>query len=111
MISSGRLRHRVTLQEQVNVIDPETGARDVIWQSRGKAWAAVEPLSAREFIQSAATQSRVTAKIVMRKRDIGPSWRILHGDTMYNVEGILADKDSGIEYITVPVSAGVNDGR
>ena len=37
--------------------------------------------------------------------------RILHRGQVYNIAGLLPDRVSGLEYITIPVSAGVNDGQ
>ncbi|KCB41287.1 phage head-tail joining domain protein [Bordetella hinzii 5132] len=61
-------------------------------------------------MQSAAGQSEVTARIVMRARDILATDRIIHRGTVYNIRGVLADKDSGLEYVTLPVGTGVNEG-
>lgn len=88
-----------------------SGARTLTWQPVAEVWAAVEPLSAKEFIQSAATQSRVVARITIRARAIDASMRILFRGQAYNIHGVLPDKDSGLEYITMPVEVGVNDGR
>lgn len=52
------------------------------------------------------------ARITIRYRqDIDATWRVVHGGKFYNVEGVLADKDSGLEYQTLPVSQGVSDGQ
>lgn len=108
---AGRLRHRVSLQEQVETRDNETGAVIVAWQEFGKAWSAIEPLSAREFVASQAVQSEVVARITMRYRsDVTAKNRIVHNGRVYNIEGVLADKDSGLEYMTLPCSEGLNEG-
>ena len=49
--------------------------------------------------------------MIRYRSEIGPSWRIVHRETIYNIAGVLPDKDSGLEYLTIPVSAGVNDGE
>lgn len=36
--------------------------------------------------------------------------RFVHGSTIYNPEGFLADRESGKEYMTIPVSTGTNSG-
>ena len=36
--------------------------------------------------------------------------RIVHKTKIYNPAGFLADPDSGLEYVTVPVTQGVNEG-
>lgn len=110
MLDSGKLRHRVSIERITRTQDQVTGAISETWTEIAKVWAAVEPLSAREFVQSAAGQSEVTARITIRTRDILATDRIIHRGTVYNIRGVLSDKDSGLEYITLPVAAGVNEG-
>lgn len=109
---AGKLRHRITIQQPGLYQDPQTGEMISGWATVwDKVPASVEPLSAREFIAAQAGQSEVTARIVIRYREgVLPTMRILHRGTVYNIQGVLADADSGREYITMPVSAGVNDG-
>jgi SPP1 family predicted phage head-tail adaptor len=109
-LSSGKLRHRVQLQRSVQVQDPVTGDLSSSWVDVAKVWAAVEPLSAREFTASSAVQSAITTRITIRYRQVDASMRILHLGRIYNIEGVLADKDSGLEYLTLPCSEGVNEG-
>nr|WP_028627661.1 phage head closure protein [Pseudomonas resinovorans] len=111
-LSAGRLRHRIDIQQRADVQDPVTGEMVPGWAT---VWAAVpcaiEPLSAREFIAAKATQSQVVARITLRFRDgLDASMRILHKGKIYNIAGLLPDKDSGLEYFTIPVSQGVNQG-
>lgn len=137
-IAAGRLKHRIIIQHLVPMTDgdkillensnnmvSEASAFIVTeeseldsqgpdgellqeWVTLATCWAAIEPLSAREFIAASAEQSKVSARIVIRARDdIDASMRILHRGRYYNIEGILPDKDSGLEYITLPVSQGV----
>lgn len=110
-MQAGRLRHRVSLQRLQETRDPNTGAVITDWVELAKLWAEVAPLSAREFTASQAVQSRVTARITIRHRDdITAKDRIVHRGQAYNIEGVLTDPASGLEYITLPVSMGVNDG-
>jgi SPP1 family predicted phage head-tail adaptor len=105
----GKLRHRITLQSLVPTQDAATGAITSTWVDFATVWASVEPLSAREFIAASATQSKVVARIVIRYlAAVKPSMRAVHGAHSYNIEGVLADRDSGIEYLTLPVSEVVN---
>ena len=111
-MASGKLRHRVRIEEQVHATDEDTGAVSTSWQFVAVVWAAIEPLSAREFIAAAATQSAITARITIRYRPgMRASMRILHGSSIYNIQGVLPDLESGREYLTLPCSAGVNDGQ
>lgn len=108
---AGLLRHRVTIQQRTETRDPDTGAVSFAWVDVATVWAAVEPLSAREFIAAQAAHSKVSARITIRYRaDITAAMRIVHGSTLYNIEGVIPDNRSGREWLTLPVSAGVNDG-
>lgn len=115
-IEAGRLRHRVKIQRPVQTQD-SNGDMITEWQAVATVWAAIEPLSARELIQSQAMQSQIVARVVIRYRDgITASMRLVHSrtgraDVIYNIHGVLPDLDSGLDYLTLPVSAGVNDGQ
>ncbi len=123
-IEAGCLRHRIRIERKdylydsngLPIQDPETGETPQHWTEFKTVWADIQPLSAREFIQSAAIQSQITARIVIRHLDgLDASMRLVHlrkGRTsvIYNPAGFLADKESGLEYLTIPVSQGVNEG-
>ncbi len=110
---AGKLRHRITFQSPGRTQDPVTGEMITGWVTTWeKVPASIEPLSVKDFIAAQATQSQLSARIVIRYRDgVLPSMRILHRDNIYNIEGpALPDPDSGLEYLTIAVSSGVNDG-
>lgn len=122
-LESGKLKHRVRIDRPTPVLDSngdeeQADNGEVLreWVPVAEVWAQVEPLSAREFIQSSTTQAQVIARVTIRFRtDIQPTDRLVHvrlnyPNVVYQIEGILPDKDSGLEYLTIPVSAGVNDG-
>lgn len=111
-MKAGKLRHRVTIQRLSHgAQDPMTGDIITDWQDLKTVWASVEPLSVREFIQAGASQSEVTTRITMRKTDVKAADRILHRGQIFNVTGVLPDPNSGLEYITLPCTEGVNDGH
>lgn len=125
-LQAGRLRHRIQIQERYEILDsdgdvfqdPETGAVPYIWTTISECWAAVEPVSGKEFIQSQATQSKVVGRVVIRwNPGINAGMRILHQrivagapipSIVYNIEAIMTDKESGIEYMTLLCSQGIN---
>jgi SPP1 family predicted phage head-tail adaptor len=109
-LAAGRLRHRIRIDEQIVHVN-SSGEQDVAWEEVTTLWAAIEPLSARESLLAEQVQSKVNARITIRARDdIRASMRAVHGSTVYNIEGVIRDPDSGLEWITLPCSAGVNDG-
>lgn len=121
-IAAGRLRHRVLIERYVLAVDsngdvvqdPDTGETTGSWQELATVWAAIEPLSAREFIAAQSTQSKIEARVVLRHRsDLDGALRLVHlvngaRGKVYNPAGFLPDKDSGLEYLTAPVSSGVS---
>lgn len=108
---AGKLRHRVMLQKLGRTRNPVTGGWTEGWVDVASAWASIEPLSAREFIAAQASQSEITARVVIRYRpDVDATMRILYRGKIYNIHGALPDVKSGLEYLTLPVSEGVNDG-
>lgn len=124
-IEAGILRHRVRI-EKLDFVrdthgdavqDPNTGEVLRQWAEVCTVWAAIEPLSAREFVQSQAMQSQIVARIVIRQRDgLDASMRIVHRrcgkpDSVYNPHAFLPDRESGLEYLTIPCSSGTGDGR
>lgn len=111
-LAAGRLRHRVTIQQPVHTQDPDTGAMTTTWADVAEVAAEVAPMSVREFIASAAMQSQVTARITIRYRPgIDASMRVVHKDRIYNIQGVLSDPESGLEYLTLPCSEGTNEGE
>ena len=110
IMQAGKLRHRITLQKPVKVQDPETGSVENIWQDLAQLWAEVSPLSPVSLYPP-AMQNAVTTRITVRYRqDIEPKYRILFRGKIFNIEGVLSDPKSGIEYLTLPCSEGTNDG-
>ena len=111
-LEAGRLRHRITIQRPVRTQDSVTGEITQTWSDAyTSVAAAVEPLSVREFMQSQADQSELSAKIIIRAgKTIDADMRILFRGQVYNIAGVFADKESGLEYLTLPVTQGVNEG-
>jgi SPP1 family predicted phage head-tail adaptor len=114
---SGKLRHIVNIQSLTNTQDVVTGEVTQTWvNTHIGVRASIEPLSAREFIQSRTDQSAISVRITIRYLSgLDASMRILGGSGAYdgrtfNPQGFLEDKKSGMEYVTIPCSEGVNDG-
>ena len=107
-----RLRQRITIEQPGLTQDPVTGEMISGWTLfADKVPASVEPLSARDFIAAQANQSEISARIVIRYRPgVLSTMRIIHRGKVYGIQGVLADKESGLEYLTLPVTEGVGDG-
>jgi SPP1 family predicted phage head-tail adaptor len=110
---AGALRHRITFQASGLTQDPETGEMLLGWETVWeKVPASVEPLSARDLIAAKAGQSEASGRMVIRYRaGVLPTMRILHRGDIYNIQGPpMPDPVSGLEYLTILVAKGLNDG-
>lgn len=121
-LAAGRLRHRVRIDRRVQTRDAFGGVV-VTWApltgtaATSTVWAEIVPLSVREFIVSAAQESQLTTRITIRARaGLDATLRLVHlvngvDGPIYNPAGFLADKESGLEYVTAPCSEGTSDGQ
>ena len=108
---SGKLKHRITIQERSKSQDATTGEEIKTWINFATPWASIEPLSVKDLIAAQGVKSEMTARMKIRYMDgITPDMRILYRDKLYNIHGVLPDAKSGREYLTIPVSEGLNDG-
>lgn len=112
-----KMRHAVNIQQKSEVQDSVTGLDTETWTTiHQKVWCSIEPLSARDYIQSKANQSEVSVRVVMRYRSgLDGTMRFVgacgcHSGKIYNPVAPIEDPNSGIEWITFPCSQGVNQG-
>jgi head-tail adaptor len=107
------MRHRVNIQQRTTQQDPVTGDLDTTWVNvYENVPCAIESLSVKEFIQSQATQSEMSVRIVMRMirgftysadlRLVGTCG--CHNGKIYDPAGWLEDKTTAQEYVTAPCS-------
>lgn len=104
MIAAGTLRNRITLQKRQTIVSGY-GERTASWVDACTCWADFHPLSVREFLSQSGTQSQVSARVTIRYRDdVDATMRIAYRGKVYNIAGVLPDPNSGLEYLTLPVS-------
>jgi SPP1 family predicted phage head-tail adaptor len=71
----------------------------------------ITPLSGRELLAAQAVQSKASHRLRVRYRPgFDATCRGTCAGTVYNVEAVIPDADSGIEYVTLLCSSGVNQG-
>lgn len=107
-----RLRHRVTVQELVEVQDTTTGAVTREWEDvYTNVPAEVLTGPGKEFVQSGATQGEVTSRINMRWFDgLTQKHRIVLDTKIFNIVSIETDMTGRQEY-RLKCSSGVTDGQ
>lgn len=112
-MQAGKLRHRIDFQTLGAVQDPVSGEMVPGWSTLwARVPASITPLSARDLIAAQAAQSEASARVVIRYRaGVLPTMRIIYRGEVYDIKGpALPDPDSGLEYLTILVAKGVNDG-
>jgi len=88
-MKAGDLDQRVTVERLQGGFD-ELGQPVEKWAPMFTCWAAVEPLTGREFIAAQAAQSEVTARIRMRFRPwMTAEDRVIHNGTTYNIVSLI----------------------
>lgn len=65
---AGTLRHRITIQSVTETPRDAAGGVADTWGTYATAWASVEPLRGREFVEAAKVTAEVTHKITLRHR-------------------------------------------
>lgn len=104
-MQAGKLRHDVEIQNLVPVQDATTGEIADTWQTFATVKAEVRPATVREAMAANATQSKATGKVVIRYvPGVKASMRIWLRDRALNIEGVIPDSRSGLEYLTLDVS-------
>ncbi|PWD85809.1 phage head closure protein [Ignatzschineria cameli] len=107
-LKAGDLRHRITI-EAPEVIDGPY--REEVWKVyRENVAAKVTFLSTKEIVASGAELSEVKARIQVRyDKSINAKMRIKFRDELYEIEGVMPDNESGLQWMTVFVTRGVTD--
>ena len=87
---TGTLRHRVTLQEFVEIVDEYGTPIGEGWEDIATVWAAVEPITGREYIELHNTQSELSHKVTMRYRPgVTPANRLLFNGRQFDIQSVL----------------------
>lgn len=93
---AGILTQRITFQRRTSQKNDYGEPLDV-WRDLVSVWAAVEPISGREFFTALQVQSDITTRITCRYSSavaaIGPQDRIKHGAVVYDIRHPPIDKD------------------
>lgn len=88
-MDAGRLDKRVTLRSKV-VAQDAWGAPVETWSDVATVWAAIEPLSGREFFAAAQVQAEQLTRITIRHRSgVTPSLRVVWGDRSFDVQAVI----------------------
>lgn len=93
MIDPGKMRHRITFEEfngELDTYGDPLQADDANWSEVTSVWAAIDPISGREFYAASQSQSEVSHKIRCRYRSgLNTAMRIRCGSRRFKVLSII----------------------
>lgn len=96
---SGPLRHRIRIQNKT-VTQNEYGEEEATWNTFVRAWASVEPLLGRQYLEARAQAQSVSHKVRMRYRDgVTPEMRVLFKGRVFDIESVLNVQERGEELV------------
>ena len=105
-MKAGQLNQRVTLERLVEGQDA-AGQPIESWAPLFTCWAAVEPLTGREYLAAQAAVSEVTAKIRMRFRPwMTAEDRVIHEGTTYGIESVIDVRSENRELVLMCKAVG-----
>lgn len=109
-VAAGRLRHVVSVERQVEVVD-SNGDHLREWEYVTSVRAEIKPMSGRELLLAQQVQSNVSVNIVIRYNAlVNATMRVKKNGTIYTVQAVIPDPESGNEWMTLQCATGVNDG-
>ena len=86
---AGALKHKITIQEKTQTSDGMGGYTET-WKELYTVWAAIWPVSGREYIATGRKEGEVTHRIQIRYREgIMPSHRVLYGSRVFDIRAVL----------------------
>lgn len=85
----GTLRQRIIIQTSTTTTDG-SGISTESWTTFATVWASVEPLTMREMLSAAATDSKIDTRFIIRYRSgVLPTMRISYDSKYYNITQII----------------------
>lgn len=89
-MKAGDLDQRIRVERQQGGFDELGQPLPDTWAHLFDCWAAVEPLTGREYLAAQAAVSEVTARIRMRFRPwMTAQDRVIHNGTTYGIESLV----------------------
>lgn len=104
-LDAGDLRQIIAIHKLTNV-QQDDGSMVEYWSVWAPSvYASCDPLSAKEFAVNQTTEYKISHRFTIRYRDgVDQKDRIVYRNKNFNIEGVLPDADSGLEYLTLACS-------
>ncbi len=108
-MQAGTLNKRIKISQLVtgSPATDEFGAPNTSWEELDTVWAAVEPISGREFWAQQQVQSEITVKIRIRYRDdVAVGMKAEYNNKTYMIKNII-DYQEGHKELLLMCTEGV----
>ena len=102
---SGKLKHRVTIQE-LSIARNDYGEDIESWVDLKTVWAYVEPLRGREYWQAKQVVGEITGRITIRYLEgLNEKMRVIYGEKTYNILAVinLQEKNRVMQFLVKEV--------
>lgn len=87
---AGNLCNRVIIQQTTESRDSSTGSVINTWGTFATVWAAVEPISGREYFSSQQVNSEITARIRIRYLPgVTSKMRISYDSRLFDIQSVI----------------------
>jgi SPP1 family predicted phage head-tail adaptor len=94
-MNPGKLDKRVLIQLP-ELAQASDGQPVTTWVDAATAWASIEPLSGREWLNAQAVQDEVTHRVRMRWNDaLAPEGRLLYGERVLHIRSVINRREAG----------------
>jgi SPP1 family predicted phage head-tail adaptor len=110
-MQAGTLNKRIKISQLVtgSPATDEFGAPNTSWEELDTVWAAVEPISGREFWAQQQVQSEITAKIRIRYRDdVAVGMKAEYNNKTYMIKNIIDYQESHKELLLMCTEGVIN---
>jgi len=110
-MQAGTLNKRIKISQLVtgSPTTDEFGAPNTSWEELDTVWAAVEPISGREFWAQQQVQSEIIAKIRIRYRDdVAVGMKAEYNSKTYMIKNIIDYQESHKELLLMCAEGVIN---
>ncbi len=99
MIGAGERNKRVTIQEK-NIVRDSIGNQTEVWHDIATVWAAIQPLSGREYWAARQINAEITTKVTMLyRRGVTTEHRLMLGPRALGILEVVNPNEGNAELV------------